>query len=133
MNREELRKELLTKNLPEVLPLIDGQECVIFKADRFEATDQIMYFGDVFLGEAYAPSEETREEYAKRVSEQAYTGEEILQEACGYMAVAEELFRFCDWQAPNINDLYELYETENVREMAKMIKEEQTCFSQNFA
>lgn len=87
--------------LEDLLPLTDGQECLIYKATKFSEGEDIIYIPDVFLNEipydrACVSADEIRE-----VIGMCYTGNDFLELCHGHGKSATELFVYCDWQHPS--------------------------------
>lgn len=100
MTREEVKKRLLSgETLDRIFPLRHGQECEIYKADAFSATDDIIYIPDFSLNWLYdSPS---NEEEAGAMLDFCYSGNDFIDEAGGDPVLAERLFWYCDWQHPS--------------------------------
>ena len=115
----ELKQGLLSgKPLSELLPLQDGQDCTIYKADRFFPDDTILYIPDISLNEipAYLDlsvdnalsdasngkrGSMTAEEQVNLVLSYCYTGEMFVEVCSGDEALAWRLFCYVDWQHPS--------------------------------
>lgn len=107
-------KELLTKSelrarleegeeLCDILMLEEGQECQIFKADEFKVGDEVIYIPDLALNGIvrFMDDKRTNFEYADDVIDNAYTGQDFVDECDGNVEMAERLFWYCDWQHPS--------------------------------
>lgn len=105
-------KELLRKGrtLQELFDLCEGQECMIYKAEKLEFTDDIAYIPEIKVEYDASLSEEEIEEIS------FYTGNDFLAKCNGKKDAAELLFAWCDWQHPNIMDIiFELDEDGHVK------------------
>ena len=100
MTISEVKKRLLSgETLDEIFPLVPGQDCDIYKADAFSATDDIIYIPDFSLNWLY-DSPETEED-AEVMLDFCYSGNDFIDEAGGDLDLAERLFWYCDWQHPS--------------------------------
>lgn len=137
MTKAELKVYLLGgATLSEVLPLREGQDCTIFKADDFCTDDSIIYIPDIDLNEIpdnldlsvdnsmsdasagkwYSMS---AKEQISLVLSYCYTGADFV-ELCGFdEALAYQLFLYVDWQHPSsaLNEV--AYEDEDDVQYAK--------------
>lgn len=105
MTKEELKEKLLYNNIEDVLTMRAGQDCSMYKEDKFSDDDNIIYIPDISLNDLYCPyKEESREEYADRVIKECYTGKDFNEECDGTEITGKELFEFVDWQHPNVED-----------------------------
>ena len=114
MKKSELRTRLEKgEKLYDVLPLVSGQECEIFKASEFTSGDDIIYIPDLWLNELVRFNNDTRTsiEYADDVVEHAYTGQDFIDECSGDVEKARLLFSYCNWQNPG-SALPEVYDEE---------------------
>lgn len=118
MKISELEKALLGgKALSEVLPLRDGQDCTIYKADIFRPDDTILYIPDISLNEIPIDlvlnidnsmsdasnggwGSMTVAEQIHTVLSYCYTGEMFVEICEGDEALAWRLFCYVDWQHP---------------------------------
>ena len=128
-----LRKGLC---LSELLQFSDGQDCLIFKADRFTTGDHVIYVPDVELNEIpirvavnidNSMSDSTDGMWGRMTAEgqirvilsYCYTGDDFVDTCECDEALAYRLFCYCDWQHP-ISALPEVaYEDEEDRRWAK--------------
>lgn len=103
MKKAELRNRLMAgEKLVDILPLIAGQDCEIYKAPRFRADDEIIYIPDVSLNELPVDKDLSCDiEGIYDILGCCYTGEDFMNEADGERHIAEELFAFVDWQHPS--------------------------------
>lgn len=106
---EQLKKG---KTLAELFTFREGQDCMIFKADEFTVSDEVIYIPDIELNEINIHSKMSEEEINKLP---LYTGKDFLKECNGKEDAARLLFSWCDWQHPCITDIItELDEDGNV-------------------
>lgn len=109
VTKEQLEKHLLSGgHLDDLLPDCNGQECVIYKADRFYLGDTIVYIPDYDLNDIISFMS-VDADAAKHILEHCYTGNDILQDCGGNIIVARHLFAYIDWQHPS-SALVELQE-----------------------
>lgn len=104
MTKAELRARLEEgEELCDILQLGPGQECEIFKADEFTPDDEILYIPDLALNGIvrFMDDKRTNFEYADDVVDNAYTGQDFIDECDGDVEKAERLFWYCDWQHPS--------------------------------
>ena len=106
MTKEELQRRILEDEqmLENILPLSDGQECLIFKALEFSVGDEIIYIPDVWennLDILNGHDDDEGISYAQRVVENCYTGKDFVDMCDGDVELAESLFHYCDWQHPS--------------------------------
>lgn len=115
MTKGELKDKLIAGTfLVDLFNFTDGQECLIYKG-KFEVSDQIIYIPDVDLNEIDTESVLDDEEI-KNVLNHCCTGKDFVVECNGHEKLAEELFRFVDWQHPNIQDVLDAYDDEEFKE-----------------
>ena len=103
MKKAELRNRLMGgEKLVDILPLIAGQDCEIYKAPRFRADDEIIYIPDVSLNELPVDKDLSCDiEGIFDVLGRCYTGDDFIEECDGNVELAERLFWYCDWQSPS--------------------------------
>lgn len=77
-----------------------GQECEIFKSNRFQQ-DEIIYIPDIWLNEIPVERPIADPEEINDILNQCYTGNDFIDECDGDVELAERLFWFCDWQHPS--------------------------------
>ncbi len=84
-----------------------GQECEIFKADKFSGGEEIVYIPDTSLNMIPRGAPITDDEVIDNVVDNCYTGDDFINECGGDTALAERLFWYCDWQHPSsaVNEL----------------------------
>lgn len=105
MTKTELKAKLEAGAfLADLFDFTDGQECLIYKADRFETTDNIIYIPEL------------HGEDIDSAIDECYTGKDFVEECNGHIDLAEELFWFVDWQHPNIRDILETYDEDEFAE-----------------
>lgn len=102
MTKPELREYLKTGYyMEDTFDFGPGQECEIFKADRFEAGCEIIYIPDVYLNEIPTGAPVTDDEVIDEIVDKCYTGDDFIKECGGDREMAERLFWYCDWQHPS--------------------------------
>ena len=102
MTKAELREYLKAGYfMNDAFDFGPGQDCEIFKADFFEAGDEIIYIPDVSLNEIPMNAPITDEEVIDEVIGKCYTGNNFIEECDGDKELAERLFWYCDWQHPS--------------------------------
>lgn len=107
MTKQELCSALHSgQKLENLFEWRSGQDCDIFKADRFSIGNEIIYIPDVYLNDLFTLND------IDDILDCCYTGEDFLAETGGNAAKAERLFWFCDWQHPS-SAWYELYDEED--------------------
>lgn len=115
MTKEELRKELENgKALEELFKFTDGQDCLIYKADKFEISDNIIYIPDVDLNKIHGAMVDDEE--INHALSNCYTGYDFLEEAREIENIAESIFDYVDWQHPDANDWVEGYDEDIFRQ-----------------
>ena len=87
--------------LNDLLAFGPGQDCEIFKADKFYPGDVVIYVPDVCLNHVPLDRPITGPEELKDVLSQCYTGQDFIDECGGDAEKAERLFHYCDWQHPS--------------------------------
>lgn len=100
VTKDALRNYLLSGGrLDEILDPSQGQECLIFKADRFYLGDTIVYIPDLFLNNIpYGRSVNAEE--IDHILHHCYTGDDIIRDCGGNVITARYLFAYLDWQHP---------------------------------
>ena len=102
LTKQELRLRLQQgQTLSGLLAFGPGQDCEIFKADKFYPGDEIIYVPDVSLNHISLDRPITDLEKLEEVLSQCYTGQDFIDECRGDMEKAERLFWYCDWQHPS--------------------------------
>lgn len=87
--------------LDECLKLVGGQECTIFKTERFFPTDIILYIPDLELNEINYEKENLTEEAINNIIDNCYSGKDFLDIVGGDIEKAKRLFDYVDWQHPS--------------------------------
>lgn len=87
--------------LGTLLKFEPGQECIIFKSDKFIEGDRIIYIPDLDLNEIPVDRPVRDGEELKDVLGNCYTGDDFIKECGGDRKKAERLFWYCDWQHPS--------------------------------
>ena len=102
LTKQELRSKLQQGHtLNELLAFGPGQDCEIFKADKFHAGDVVIYVPDVALNHIPLDRPITGPEELDEVLSQCYTGQDFIDECSGDTKRAGRLFCYCDWQHPS--------------------------------
>lgn len=102
MTKDELKQKLLHGAIVgDLLNLSDGQDCLIFKADKFAGGEQIIYVPDVFLNEIPISRPVSEDEDVDDLVSCFYTGDDFLNLVDGDTKRAKELFEYVDWQHPS--------------------------------
>jgi len=102
LTKSELRLRLqqgLTLN--DLLEFVPGQDCEIFKADKFYPGNVVIYVPDVYLNHIPLDRPITDLEELAEVLSNCYTGQDFINECSGDVEKAERLFCYCDWQHPS--------------------------------
>ncbi len=86
------------KTIQSLFPLVDGQECLIFKAETFADTDDVIYIPDLGNSGIYV-DEPVLPDRLDGLS--LYTGEDFIMECNGNRRLAEDLFEYVDWEGPS--------------------------------
>ena len=118
MTKADVRKALQQgKRLDEILSFGPGQDCTIFKAEKFSLWDEVIYVPDVELNEIpicidLSIDNSIRDQHDPKfgpmearyqiewVLSYCYTGEEILYVCNDDKALAYRVWCYCDWQHP---------------------------------
>ena len=102
MTKENLRRRLEAGGiLMDLLPPVPGQECEIYKAERFIPGSEIIYIPDFSLNELPYERSVRNEEEIEEIMGCCYTGDDFIGECEGDIRMAEQLFCYCDWQHPS--------------------------------
>ena len=102
MKKSELRARLEAGEvLADLLTFGPGQECEIFKADKFTTGDEVIYIPDTLLNKIYINEQIANLEDLEDILSNCYTGDDFVAECGGDVEKAEALFWFCDWQHPS--------------------------------
>lgn len=116
MTKAELREQLESgKSLDNVLPFTDGQECVIYKMENFEVSDEIIYIPDMGVIDIpiYLP---LSDEEIEDVINHCYTGNNFMEIAKNHKKLAVDLWNYIDWQNPDLDDFLMGYEEEQFKD-----------------
>lgn len=101
MTKSELRASLAKHRvLDDQFKIVDGQDCLIVKAERFSVGNEIIYVPDLDLNGISFGVRLDEEEIAAILSS-CYTGNDFLEECGGDAGLAKRLFDYCDWQHPS--------------------------------
>ena len=101
ITKEALRKSLKTGlKMRELFDFSDGQDCLIFKAEKFLPGDKIIYIPDVALNEIPLGRPVAVDDEITEILDKCYTGNDFIDLCDGDVKLAERLFRYCDWQHP---------------------------------
>ncbi|MBM6724912.1 hypothetical protein [Pseudoflavonifractor phocaeensis] len=102
LTKDELRLALEggTK-LVDMFYFQPGQECEIFKAERFRTGDEIIYIPDLSLNEIPIDMVVDDPEAVEDILDNCYTGNDFLEVCGGDRDLAERLFHYVDWQHPS--------------------------------
>ena len=102
LTKQELKLQLQQGHtLNDLLAFGPGQDCEIFKADKFYPGDVVIYVPDVCLNHVPLDRPITVPEELEEVLSQCYTGQDFIDECGGDAEKAEHLFCYCDWQHPS--------------------------------
>ena len=93
--------DLQGRTLNDLLAFGPGQDCEIFKADKFYPGDVVIYVPDVILNHIPLDRPITSPEEFSEVLSNCYTGQDFIDECQGDTEKAEHLFWYCDWQHPS--------------------------------
>lgn len=101
MTKQELREHLKIGGIMEdAFKFGPGQDCEIFKADRFEPGYKIIYIPDL-MNVALLWDPITDDEVIDEVVDNCYTWYDFVELCGGDINKAERLFWYCDWQHPS--------------------------------
>lgn len=101
LNKNELR--FILEGGTKLVDLFDfrpGQECEIFKTDRFTKGDEIIYIPDLILNNINIDQPIEDPDELEDILAHCYTGNDFLDECGGDQDLAERLFGYVDWQNP---------------------------------
>jgi hypothetical protein len=102
MTKAELREKLLGGAVMDNLfAFRNGQDCEIFKATRFERSDDIIYIPDLALNLIPVTEPANGPEDVEEIVGCCYTGNDFIEECGGDVEKARHLFWYCDWQHPS--------------------------------
>ena len=111
MNKKELWKNLSAgKKLMDVLPVVDGQDCLIVSVTDKEyedsKDDDIVYIPDFDLNEILFDKDlSNRAMERMHILDYCYTKRSFIDICKNSRKMAYDLFTICDWQNPNLDDL----------------------------
>lgn len=101
MTKEELREAFHQGfALADLLTLVPGQDCMMYKAEAFRTDDKVIYIPDMCLNEITAYRAPHPEE-VDHIIGHCYTGQDFIAQCEGDEALAYRLFCYCDWQHPS--------------------------------
>lgn len=111
------------KTIKSLFPLIDGQECLIYKAESFADTDDVIYIPDLETSGIYV-DEPVLPDRLDEVS--LYTGQDFILECNGNRKLAEDLFGYVDWEGPSaaLHCDYKMLGDDEMREICGQTYEE---------
>lgn len=116
MTKKELEEKLTAGScLLKLFDFSDGQDCLIYKKENFEVSDEIIYIPDIFLNEEDLTDTSTPKGIQCAISH-CYTGKDFVEECKGHEDLARVLFGFVDWQHLNIQDVLECYRDDEFEE-----------------
>ena len=99
MTKAELFDRLMNgEKVEDIFRLSSGQDCEIYKADSFSASDEIIYIPDLSLNQVYRQVDTKQD--AELVIDECYTGKDFVEICGGNEELAERIFWHCDWQHP---------------------------------
>ena len=102
MTKNELRDRLKAGyTMDDIFLFSQGQDCLIFKEDRFCAGEEIIYIPDLFLNQIPTGTPICDDETIDDVVGHCYTGQDFIDQCEGDADLAERLFAYCDWQHPS--------------------------------
>lgn len=117
MTKEKLAQKLREKNsLESLLPFTEGEDCEMYKAERFEVSDNIIYIPDVDLNNIFIDVDDNSEKEIENILRCCYTGKDFLSECRDNEELARELFQLVNWQHPNIQDVLDTYDEKEFKE-----------------
>lgn len=101
MTKAELLEGLRNGSaLKELLQLSPGQDCTIYKAEKFSIGDEVIYIPDMELNNI-TTGKSMYEEDAEYTVNRCYSGEDFVDLCDGDDALAYRLWCYCDWQHPS--------------------------------
>lgn len=112
MTKNEIRKLLMNGvAFSDILPMKTGQECTIMKTEwpdnPAENMNEVIYLPDISLNDddVYVDRKDLTPKEVDDLLTDCYTVRDFIKEGYGNETVAHDLFNFCDWQHPNVQDL----------------------------
>lgn len=115
MKKEEVKALMREgKKIDEIFDLSLGQDCLIYKGawPADVTSKEVIYIPDIWLNELDSPEVSVEEKLSYM-----YTAEDFLAESNGNLQVAKDLFEFCDWQNPAIQDLLDCTSDEEAQQL----------------
>ena len=101
MTKTEIAEKLRSgKALADILEFRSGDECEIFKEDRFLPGDTVLYIPDLRLN-GLVTDRTVSEEEIQNIIDNCYSGADFIAEANGDSELAKRLFLSCSWQHPS--------------------------------
>lgn len=101
MTKAEIAEKLRSgEALANILELRSGDECEIFKSDRFLPGNTVLYIPDLWLNELVI-NRIASEEEIQDIIDNCYSGADFIAEAEGDLELAKRLFMYCNWQHPS--------------------------------
>lgn len=111
MNKNQLKDFLETgKTLQDAFVFCNGQDCSIYKGN-FEESDEIIYIPDIDLNEIVIDRKLNPDEI-KTVIDCCYSGNDFIDICRKHENLARGLFKYVDWQHPDVNDFTDGYDDE---------------------
>lgn len=103
MTKEYARSRLLAgQTVAELFPPCKGLDCLIFRADEFTISDDVIYIPDFDLNRIQCEKDlSTDPVEINNALWMMYTGREFVDLCNGDKKLAERLFWYCDWQHPS--------------------------------
>lgn len=105
MTKKQLRARLKAGEIMDNLfHYTVGDECMIFKADRFRSGEEIIYVPDIDLNDIPMDEAVQDDEKIDNILSCCYTGDDFVQECVNAgidTRYAERLFMLCEWQHPS--------------------------------
>lgn len=110
MTKKKMRRLLLKgKTLNDLFEFTDGQECVIYKGNFEKAKNKdVVYIPDLFM-DTDSYDKKLNKEQIEEILCRVCTKKDFLREGKDHLNIAYKLFRFVDWQYPDIQDLLDCY------------------------
>lgn len=96
MTKADLRDRLCKGHIMnDMFEFCEGQECWMFKAEKFELGDDILYIPDTDLNDIPISEYPTCYEEIDAIVDQCYTGNDFVEKCNGDTKKAEQLFNQC--------------------------------------
>lgn len=115
MKKEEAKALMIRgKKIDEIFDLSFGQDCLIYKGawPADVTSEEVIYIPDIELNGLDSPEASVEEKLGYM-----YTAEDFLAETNGNVKAAKDLFEFCDWQNPAIQDLVDCTSDEEAQQL----------------